>query len=106
MALLHVTQFFVGSVTSVSPTYTTLYTVPAGHRIVLRNIQLHNQDGTTARLFYLKVGGTLVYNPSVSAGGNSAVSLWIVLGPGQTIQTAGSNAAGFGLVVSGSDYTI
>lgn len=103
-------QFFAGSVTSVNPTRTTLYTVPAGDRIVIRNLAARNLNGSSATTVILWVANALVFTVSLTTGGTAgdhiSQNLWIVATPGQTIQMAASNSTGFGIVVSGSLYTI
>jgi hypothetical protein len=45
MALLHVIQLARQNVVTVNPTFTTIYTVPAGDRVVLRSIAVRNLSG-------------------------------------------------------------
>lgn len=110
MTLLHATQLFVGNVITANPTFTTCYTVPAGDRIILRSIAYRNLNGSTVQSLYVKIGGTVVWTAAVAAGGTSAGSgewrPWIVCPPGQTIQLAASTTTGFGILISGSIYTI
>lgn len=110
MALLHVLQFYAANVTTVNPTFTTAYTVPAGDRIVLRSIAVRNLNGAAGVTVYVKVAGVLVKSIVLTTGGTSGDSSewrpWIVATPGQTIQLAVSGATGVGAVVSGSLYTI
>lgn len=110
MALLHATQLYVGNVTTVNPTFTTAYTVGAGNRIILRSIAARNLAAPAGVTWYVKVGGTLVFTNVLGSGGGSSGSFewrpWIVATPGQKIELAVSAAAGIGVLVSGSIYTI
>lgn len=109
MALLHVMQFWAGNVTSVNPTKTTLYTVPAGYRAVVRRVSGRNLAGV-ARAGYVYLNGTLVHTLAAGAGGSSSDSpdwaTWQVLTPGQLIQMSCEASTGFGVIVSGSLYFI
>lgn len=103
-------QFFTGNVTTVNPTRTTCYTVPAGDRIILRDVAVRNLSGSVSMSVYIWVNGVLVRTLICSVGGVAGDSQewkpWIVATPGQTIQAAVSAAAGVGCVISGSLYTI
>lgn len=110
MALLHCVQLFTGNITTVNPTKTTCYTVPAGDRIILRSVAVRNLSGAVAMTAYVWVNGVLVRSLICAVGGSAGDSQewrpWVVATPGQTIQMAVSAAAGVGAVVSGSLYTI
>lgn len=110
MALLHVTPLFNGNVTSVNPSLTNLYTVPAGDRVVVRQVLVRNLTAGTGETFYLYVDSTLVASLVATSGGSAGGTVlfqpWIVLGPGQVLKGAASVAAGFGVNVGGSIYTI
>jgi len=103
-------QLFTGNVTTVNPSKTTCYTVPAGDRIVLRSVAVRNLSGSVANSCYVFVNGTLVRTINLGIGGSSTDSFewrpWIVATPAQLVQLAVSNAAGVGAVLSGSLYTI
>lgn len=110
MALLHATQLYVGNVTSVNPTKTLAYTVPAGMRIILRSVDMRNLLGTGGQTGYVYLAGVLAFSRVLTTGGSAGsdveVRPWIVLTPGQQIQLACTNAAGIAFLVSGSIYTI
>jgi hypothetical protein len=110
MALLHVMQFAAQNVTTVNPTFTTLYTVPAGDRIVIRSVQVRNLSGSVAMTAYLRVNTVLIDTLVMTAGGTAGGQVehrpWWVCAPGDVISMAASSAAGFGLILSGSLYTI
>jgi hypothetical protein len=105
-----VQQFYAANVTTVNPTFTTAYTVPAGDRIVLRSIAARNLAGGAGVTYYVKINGVLAYTFVLGNGGTSSGSNewrpWIVLTPAQKIEIAVSAAAGIGVIVSGSLYTI
>jgi hypothetical protein len=89
---------------------TTIYTVPAGFRVVLRTILWRNQAATT-NLVYLRLNNTLTIfslnlGASGASGGSPQSDFWVVLQPGHTLQLATTAAAGFNAVVSGSIYSI
>lgn len=109
-ALLHVTPLWNGNVTSVNPAKTALYTVPAGDRVVVRQVLVRNLDASTGRSFFIYVDttivATLVATSGGSAGGTVLFQPWIVLGPGQVLNGASQVATGFGVNVGGSLYTI
>jgi hypothetical protein len=109
MALLHVMQFAKQTVTAVSPSFATLYTVPAGDRIVVRSAVVRNLALTTQQ-FSLYVDGIVVKTWNLPSGGGSTGSdewrPWMVCTPGQVIQARAATASGFNIVLSGSLYTI
>jgi len=110
MALLHATQLFTGTIVVLTNPGTTLYTVPAGNRIIVRSVAVRNLWGGGVNRFFFKVNGTIVWDPNLNAGGTSGDSQefrpWIVATPGQLLQALVTNANGVGVVVSGSIYTI
>jgi hypothetical protein len=110
MALLHVTQLARQNVTTVNPVFTTIYTVPAGDRIVLRSIAVRNLSGSAGVTWYVEIDTVVVFTNVLGVGSVNAGSYewrpWIVLGPGQLLKVAVNAAAGIGLVASGSLYTI
>lgn len=108
MAELHAVVLYQGRVTSGS--YVTVYTVPAGRRVILRMVNVRNHANAGANA-YLSVDGSLdvflrVLTASGNAGCDAQWSGWIVLGPGQLIKAASSQSGGVDFVISGSSYTI
>lgn len=76
MTALRATQFFIGIVTGPGPT--TLYTVPAGMRIVVHGLSVYNEESTTqATTVY--VAGTQTLWAGVLAGAGSPGSLAVTL---------------------------
>lgn len=108
MALLHVMQFYAGTISST--TATNLYTVPAGDRIVLRTVSVQNQS-SSAVVFTLALSGgpTIVListNPEGTSGDNFQWRPWIVLPAGAVLQGKVLTAHAVGVILSGSIYTI
>jgi hypothetical protein len=103
-------QIYHGNITSVNPAVTNVYTVPAGDRIVVRDITVQNLSDTVANSFYVYVAGTWVWQvvlgTSSSSTGKAEIKPWWVMTPGQVLALAVSHSSGVGVVVSGSLYTI
>jgi hypothetical protein len=110
VAELHAIQLYQGNVVSVNPTRTNLYTVPAGRRIIVRSVASRNLNGGSSQAFYVYVNATVVYTVLATSGGSSGGSNefrpWLVLGPGDILGAAAATSTGFGVVASGSTYTI
>lgn len=110
MALLHATQLFAGDVTNTVSPGQTVYTVPAGMRIIIRSISLHNRDGVNAQLVTIRVAGTVILNKNLgvspAATADFEMRPWIVATPAQLIQVKAGVALGVAVIVSGSIYTI
>jgi hypothetical protein len=67
-------------------TWTTVYTVPAGHRIILKNAQMQN-PGASAHSWGIRLSAALVIEQaSLASGGSATRSWWIVLNPGENLQ--------------------
>lgn len=108
MALLHASVFYTGNITTVNPTFTTIYTVATGQRIILRSVAYRNLAPSAAHTLYLEIDSTLVWSTSIVGGALGAGEFrpWIVVGPGSVLKMAADASSGFGVVVSGSIYTI
>lgn len=106
MAMLHATQFWQGSVTSINPTKTALYTVPAGYRIIVRSMAVRNLTSSGSNNFYFFVNNVIVWSVTLAQAGNGEWRPWLVAGPGDVINAAVSASAGCSGVLSGSLYTI
>jgi len=110
VALLHATQLASAVVTNVTSPGTTLYTVPAGDRVIVRSIQMRNLWGGGANRCFIRINGLVLADPNLATGQTSGDSLelrpWWVMTPGQLIQVLVSNAAGINVLISGSIYTI
>lgn len=106
MAMLHVTQFFLGDVVTALATPNVVYTVPAGKRIVIRYVHAHSHDGGTARVFVIRFGGLAVRSTTIAAGGDFEWQPWYVLNEGQTIDLRFATATGAAVVIAGSLYFV
>lgn len=106
MSLLHAYNFYTGLITAVLPAVTNAYTVPAGKRIIVRQVEWRNNSGAVAIVAYFRNSGILLHSVSLAAGGNGAWSTWLVMMPGDVIQLACNNAVGANVSVSGSIYNI
>jgi hypothetical protein len=88
MPALRSTSFFVGIITGPGPI--NLYTVPAGFRIVLKEIRAYNHAGTAnGATIALAGGGTIVSRSLGAAGTTTSVLIvpgWTVLNAGKVIQ--------------------
>lgn len=101
---LRATQFYAGLVTSSTPAI--LYTVPAGHRIILKSI-LYSQQTLTAGNFVVTVDGVgWITDTAIAArgdpGSNGDQIMWAVYGPGQVIRAAVFGSTSVYLNLSGS----
>lgn len=108
MAALRSAQAFIGNVTTVAPT--TVYTVPAGKRFVLKHVTVQNTTGLSKNV-QLRLGGIgTIYNWQLTAygsGGDRAASnFWIVLNAGDTIQLNPTVAGQIDVTLSGSLLTV
>ena len=109
MALLHATQFYSGTVGDLL--LHTLYTVPAGNRIIVRDVTFQNA-GTVASDCQFRVGGVgTIRHTNLAAYGSASdhdeYKLWLVLPPAATIQFQRVTGNGVCVItVSGSIYTI
>lgn len=107
MALLHATPLFSGNITATA--FTTVYTVPAGMRIIIRSVAVRNA-AAAAQVVSLAVDAVNVWVKNLTTGGTDGSAFewrpWIVLTEGQTIRVHVSNSAGAAFTISGSIYTI
>jgi hypothetical protein len=104
MAALRATQFFTGTVMGASSHL--LYTVPSGHRIILKTVVMLNQSATASD-WQLRVQtlGAFVRGHLASYGGagdSTTWSGWVVLDEGQTLYLTLISGATFQAVASGS----
>lgn len=107
MALLHATPLYKGNVSSSG--FVTLYTVPAGKRVVLRSVNIYNTTATITAAI-LGVNSGILFNRSLAVAGAAGADTywagWIVLGPGDVIQGATGSSRTCFYAVSGSIYDI
>ena len=107
MALLHLTPLFQGNVTAGA--VRTIYTVPAGDRVNLRNVVMSNRSAA-AQTVTLSLNGQYIvawFGLAAAGGGSSSAtwSGWLVLAPGTTI-TFNVQTGSCDVLCSGSIYTI
>jgi hypothetical protein len=99
MAVLRRAQFYSAAITTTG--WSTAYTVPTGHRIVLRNILIMNNAGA-AKLCGVRIQGPIpLWVPNVAAGATAQLTLEAVLGPGQVLEVNGPTGGNTTYVLSG-----
>jgi len=108
VAALRSAQLFLGSITSTTPT--TVYTVPAGKRAVIKFVTLQNTTGSAKNVqMRLSTLGT-VWNWNLGAYGSGAdaqqSSFWIVLNAGDYIQMNPTASGQIDMSISGSLLTV
>jgi hypothetical protein len=106
VAELHVYQLWVGNVTTTTGTGQTVYTVPAGKRVVIRNVRFRNLSGAGSFSLLLYVNGVLIFSELLAASASAAEDFWTVLHPGDVLSLRSGTATGISTAVSGSIYTI
>jgi hypothetical protein len=108
LAALRSTQLWKGVVSST--TVTTVYTVPAGKRAILKFVTVMNA-GAATRDVQLRIGGlgTIAHwnLTAYGTGGDKATgTFWVVLNAGETIQVDLTVAGTVSMTISGSEHTI
>jgi hypothetical protein len=87
-----------------------VYTVPAGHRSILKSINGFNVTGTGNRLWVSEHGNPYLQMLSLGAAGTSAGSVdlivWIVLEPLTVLSLELANATAVDVVLSGTEHFI
>lgn len=87
----------VGGVDTISD----VYTVPVGHRIILKNVHVSNPGAATKTArSYVKPSHMLTTAQVVANGANDQI-IWVVLNPGEVLQVLQQNAATIFYVLSG-----
>lgn len=108
MAALRATQFASGVLTGTATT--NIYTVPSGHKIIIKRITLLEVSGSACIVnVRLSSFGTWLAQALAaygSAGSFANLSLWVVLEAGQVLQMNRSNAGQVTYTISGSYMTI
>jgi hypothetical protein len=108
VARLRTAVFFTGTITSVGPT--TAFTVPSGHRYIVRSILLSNQSGSATGVT-IQVGSTvqvLAHTLAIvgASGSDFTYQPWLVLDQGTVCKVFGQASRSFGIVISGTDLLI
>lgn len=101
---LRATQFFQGTITSTS--YVSVYTVPTGHRIILKNVHARNRSGSTNGAYCRVSTGTELVHFNVGGSSFGDWNGWIVLNAGQVLQLAVDLSAGQDFTLSGTIHYI
>lgn len=108
MATLRATQFASGAIFTNATT--TVYTVPAGHKIILKDITLQEASGVACvvNLRLASFGTFRAVTLAAFSGPGSFVELrcWMVFNPGDVLQMSRSNSNVYTYVLSGSLMTI
>lgn len=82
-------------------TWTLAYTVPAGHRIILKTVHVFN-PGAAAHSYGVRIGTTqVVRQVSIGVNVSDDWNTWIVLNPAETIYVLQVVASTISYVVSG-----
>ena len=102
MAALRTTVFVSQQVTS--STGLVVYTVPAGHRIIIRSINLYNESGSTNGVTVARDSVATMWSGTLAAapGGRINIQPWIVLDAGQSIKVFTTAARACSVIISGS----
>lgn len=103
MALLRSRQLYKGNLQSTN--WTTIYTVPSGHVIVIRDLSMFNM-ATGASTCWVRVGGVQLLQKSLAAKGQSGADFqwmpWLVVDEGQAVEVAIGSPANCNLILSGT----
>ncbi len=108
MAVLRASQLCYGAITGTA--VTDVYTVPSGHRAVLRSVQLLEVSAAASNV-QLRLGGfgsiALIPLAAYPAVGSSVQTpCWIVFNPGDVIQLARVSSGEITYLLSGSIYFV
>lgn len=104
---VHSTQ--LGLELTFSTTHTTVYTVPAGKRTIVKSILIQNQTAAAGTVtIWVQVGSTQLFaiNYHLTAAGSVGDSVtlapWLVLNAGQSLVVA-TQAGSAGIAFSGAE---
>jgi len=103
VAALRATQFYLGTPPVVGgvDTWTVVYTVPVGKRIILKDIEFIN-NAAAVRTMSVRVDGVLqIGTPNVAATTTNRQQLYLVLNAGQTLGVFQRAAGGTSYGLSG-----
>jgi hypothetical protein len=108
VATLRATQFAIGTYSDTS--VHDLYTVPSGHKIILKSIQVMDYTGNSGVInMRVDVLGTYMVIPIAAYSGAGAWverRPWIVFNAGQILQIQRTDAHGYTFILCGSLMTI
>lgn len=104
MATLRATQFAAGAITGTA--VTNIYTVPAGHKIILKSISVLNAGGVATNINVRKSAFGSFRNYALAAFGAAGCSVtdhtWIVFEAGDVIQINSNVNVTYTYVICGS----
>jgi hypothetical protein len=103
MAALRSTQFYEGVPPIVGgvSTWTSVYTVPAGHRIILKGWQAYN-GAAVNKTFGIRVHPSqIIANFSIGAGVTNMTIGWIVLNPTEVLDVFQQSGGATAYILSG-----
>lgn len=104
MAVLRSTSFFNAQI--VGPGPVDLYTVPAGHVIILKNILMYNHANTSNAATVALASGPTYLSRVLLAAGNAAAELittmWVVVNAGEKFQGYSDTGKHLTIALSGS----
>lgn len=105
---LHTAQFYGAGVSGAGPT--TLYTVPAGYRALVKHINVMNNIGTAKNCGMQVDSGPAIFSVTVpAASGVAGLFQWtgfVALNAGQVLRYVGGASANFSVFVSGYLYPL
>lgn len=108
MAPLRNLQLYQGIVNGT--TLAIVYTVPSGHRVVLKRATVRNLASVTNSLYLYEGTAVVLRSWSLAAGapgaGQDDWSTWIVIDENETLRMRITNTSGVAVVLSGSIYFI
>jgi hypothetical protein len=104
MATLRATSFYSGTATGGGPV--TLYTVPSGHKIILRSVNLYNEEGSNSAVTIAVPGFpticAIVLAAAGSFGANFNIQPHITFDAGTVIAFYGQSGHTISVILSGT----
>lgn len=102
MALLRTAVLVSQQVTS--PGGLTVYTVPAGHRIIIRSINFYNENGLTNGVTLAREIAVTLWSGVLAGAPNGRVNIqpWIVLDAGQGLRVFTTTGRAVSVIISGT----
>lgn len=108
LAALRASQLWKGTVTTAVPT--TVYTVPAGKRAILKFVTAQNVGAATRDVQLRVLGPGTIFHWSLTGygtGGDKATgTFWLVLSAGDQVQVNLNLAGTVTMTISGSEHSI
>jgi hypothetical protein len=87
-----------------SSTGTVVYTVPSGHRIIIRSVNLYNEANATNGVTVARDASATIWSENLAAAptGRRNIQPWIVLDAGQAIKIFTTAGRAVSVIISGS----